>query len=404
MQALARHGARYPTSHKSQTYAELIDSIHKNATGYKGNYVVLKDYKYQLGADDLTSFGEQQMIDSGVEFYDRYTHLARDNVPFVRSAGSSRVVASGQFFNQGFQAAKHRDPESNRTQQSPIINTIIPEGSEWNNTLDAGSCPSFGSGPADAAQEEFLNVFAPSILKKISAGLPGVKLETKHVPLLMDLCPFETVAQNHTGSLSPLCRLFTLSDWQSYDYYNTLGKFYEYGKGNPLGPTQGVGFVNEVIARMTKSPVKDHTSVNNTLDSDAATFPLDAALYADFSHDNTITSILFAFGLYNDTSNLPTDQVQSASKSHGYSSSWTVPFSSRAYIEMMQCDGDNSASEQPLVRILVNDRVVPLRRCDVDALGRCKRDDWIRGLEFARSGGEWGSCYETSSSSSSSSS
>lgn len=389
MQALSRHGARYPTSQKTQTYAKLIDTIHETATGYKGDYAVLKDYKYQLGANDLTGFGEQQMIDSGMEFYDRYKHLARDHVPFVRSAGSSRVVASGEFFNQGFQAAKNNDPESNKTQQSPIVNTVIPEGSKWNNTLDAGSCPSFGSGPAHAAQKEFLKVFAPSILKNIRAGLPGVKLKKKHVPLVMDLCPFETVAQNDTGNLSPMCRLFTRSDWQSYDYYNTLGKFYGHGKGNALGPTQGVGFVNEVIARMAKSPVKDHTSVNNTLDSDAATFPLDAALYADFSHDNTITSIYYALGLYNDTADLPTNQVQSVGKSHGYSSSWTVPFASRAYIEMMQCDNHE---EEPLVRILVNDRVVPLHGCDVDVLGRCKRDDWIRGLEFARSGGKWGSC------------
>ncbi|CRG90097.1 phytase [Talaromyces islandicus] len=389
-QVLARHGARYPTSSKREKYVELIDTIHKQAKSYEGDYAVLKDYKIQLGADDLTRFGEQEMFESGKDFYARYMHLARDNVPFVRSSGSSRVVASGEFFNKGFQAAKGRDRESNKTQQSPIINTVIPEGEEFNNTLDAGSCKSFTSDPKDVAQDAFLKVFAPQILKKITAGLPGVELENKHVPLLMDLCPFETVAQNSTGSLSPLCRLFTLSDWQAYDYYNTLDKFYGYGKGNPLGPTQGVGFVNEVIARMTHSPVKDHTSVNQTLDSDPATFSLDATLYADFSHDNTITSIYYALGLYNDTASLPTNQSQSVGKSHGYSASWTVPFSSRAYIEMMQC-GNHSTSE-PLVRILVNDRVVPLSGCNADALGRCKRDDWIQSLEFARSGGEWGSC------------
>lgn len=389
VQALSRHGARYPTSHANEKYTKLVDEIHKTAKKYKGRFSVLKDYRFHLGADDLTGFGKQQMIESGMEFYHRYKLLARNNVPFVRSAGSDRVVASGDYFSEGFQAAKARDSRSNKTQLSHIGNVVIPEGSKWNNTLDAGSCPSFGSGPAHLAQKQFLKQFAPPILKKISAGLPGTRLTNEDVPLLMDLCPFETVAQNNTGKLSPVCGLFSRSDWRSYDYYNTLGKFYGHGKGNPLGPTQGVGFVNEVIARMTHSPVQDHTSVNQTLDSDAATFPLHAALYADFSHDNTITSILFALGLYNDTADLPTNKVQSVGKSHGYSSSWTVPFASRAYIEMMQC---GAATNEPLVRAIVNDRVVPLRGCPVDKLGRCRRDDWIRGLDFARGGGNWSSC------------
>ncbi|KAH8700194.1 phytase [Talaromyces proteolyticus] len=394
VQTISRHGARYPTTHKGEKYAELIGRIHQTATAYKGAFSVLKDYNINLGSNDLTTYGQQQMVESGRKFYDRYKYLARDTVPFVRAAGSDRVVASGEFFNKGFQAAKDLDSRSNKTQQSPIVNVVIPEGREWNNTLDAGTCPLFKGSSAQAAQKEFLNVFAPSILKKIKKGLPGAKLKKKDVPRLMDLCPFETVAQNNTNKLSTLCKLFTRSEWQSYDYYNTLGKYYGYGDGNHLGPTQGVGFVNEVIARMMQSPVSDYTSVNHTLDSDPATFPLNAVLYADFSHDNTITSIYYAFGLYNYTTKLPTNQAQSVAKTHGYSSSWTVPFGSRAYIEMMQCSNpwQDSTNGEPLVRMLVNDRVVPLGGCKVDSLGRCRRNDWIKGLEFARNGGNWGSC------------
>ncbi|OKL56497.1 3-phytase B [Talaromyces atroroseus] len=395
VQALSRHGARYPTAGKSEVYVELVDRIQQTATEYKGGvYAALETYHYQLGDDELTVFGEQQMTDSGMAFYRRYKQLARYHVPFIRASGSSRVIASGELFTEGFNEAKRIDRGSNSSQQASKVNLVIPEGSQWNNTLDSGSCESLSDGsPVREAEQEFLNVFAPSILERLVSNMPGVNLTLEDVPLLMDLCPFEVVAQKDTskGQLSPLCDLFTPSEWKSYDYLNTLRKYYAYGAGNPLASTRGVGYVNEIIARMTKTlPVNDHTSVNHTLDSDPTTFPLDTTLYADFSHDNAMVSIFDAFGLYNSTAKLSTTHVQSAAETRGFSSSWVVPFASRAYFELMQCspDDDNEEEEQ-LVRVLINDRVVPLHGCHVDALGRCKLNDWIEGLDFARNGGRW---------------
>nr|AAB96873.1 phytase [Thermomyces dupontii] len=393
VQLLSRHGARYPTSSKTELYSQLISRIQKTATAYKGYYAFLKDYRYQLGANDLTPFGENQMIQLGIKFYNHYKSLARNAVPFVRCSGSDRVIASGRLFIEGFQSAKVLDPHSDKHDAPPTINVIIEEGPSYNNTLDTGSCPVFedSSGGHDA-QEKFAKQFAPAILEKIKDHLPGVDLAVSDVPYLMDLCPFETLARNHTDTLSPFCALSTQEEWQAYDYYQSLGKYYGNGGGNPLGPAQGVGFVNELIARMTHSPVQDYTTVNHTLDSNPATFPLNATLYADFSHDNTMTSIFAALGLYNGTAKLSTTEIKSIEETDGYSAAWTVPFGGRAYIEMMQCDD----SDEPVVRVLVNDRVVPLHGCEVDSLGRCKRDDFVRGLSFARQGGNWEGCYAAS--------
>jgi 3-phytase len=399
---LSRHGARFPTAKKSRAYAALVDKIHESVRAYRGSYAFLKDYEYSLGANDLTQFGENQMVDAGIKFYDQYRHLARDVVPFVRASGSERVIRSGELFNRGFHGAKSLDPHARKDQTAPVINLVIPEGAEWNNTLDAGSCPVFEDGPSGAAQTEFLRVFAPSIVEKLTTNLPGVSLTLTEAALFMDLCPFETVAETEEAvpsSLSPFCTLFSEVEWQAYDYYQSLGKYYGHGGGNPLGSTQGVGYVNELIARITRSPVTDHTSVNQTLDSTPSTFPLDAVLYADFTHDNSMTSIFDAFGLYNGTKALSTSQVQSAAgeDADGYSSSWTVPFAARAYFELQKCAAADGPEEE-FVRVLVNDRVVPLHGCQVDGLGRCKKEEWIDGLEFARNGGHWGACHNPSSS------
>ena len=172
--------------------------------------------------------------------------------------------------------------------------------------------------------------------------MPGANLGADQTIYLMDLCPFNTVADDER-MLPPFCRVFTEAEWQSYDYYESLGKYYGYSFGNSLGPTQGVGFVNELVARLTNNPVQDHTSTNHTLDDDPSTFPLRQELYADFSHDNDMTAIFAALGLYNDTLPLANGTIVEAQAAEGYSAAWTVPFAARAYVERMQCQGQSGA-------------------------------------------------------------
>ncbi|PWY86034.1 acid phosphatase [Aspergillus heteromorphus CBS 117.55] len=390
-QVLSRHGARYPSASKGKKYSELIAKIQANATtSFEGAYAFLNTYNYTLGTDDLVPFGEQQMVNSGVKFYQRYESLAKDIVPFIRSSGSDRVIASGNKFIEGFQSTKLRDPRARPGQAAPHISVVISEASNANNTLDPSTCAAFeDSDLADDVEADFESTFVPAIRQRLEAGLEGATLTDKEVIYLMDMCSFDTIAKDTVDTkLSPFCYLFTHPEWSQYNYLQSLNKYYGHGAGNPLGSTQGVGYANELIARLTHSPVHDDTSSNHTLDSNPASFPLNATLYADFSHDNGITSILFALGLYNVTTPLSTTAVQSTADTDGYSAAWTVPFAARVYIEMMQCE----AEREPLVRVLVNDRVVPLHGCQVDRLGRCTRDDFVNGLSFAREGGDWGEC------------
>ncbi|CAG8048363.1 unnamed protein product [Penicillium olsonii] len=398
-QVISRHGARYPSNKKSKKYGALIDAIQANATAYKGKMAFLRSYEYNLGSDDLTTFGERQMVGSGLKFYYRYEALTRQAVPFVRSSDSVRVIQSGENFIKGFQHAKSHDKDANHRQKSPEVSVIISEKEGSNNTLNhADVCTNFeNSSLGDDISDNYTAIFWPTIRARLEADLPGVTLEDGDVTRLMDLCPFETVSQSHNfTSISPFCDLFTEAEWTQYNYLQSLGKYYGYGAGNPLGPSMGVGFVNELIARLTRTPVHDDTTTNHTLDAPgAATFPLNYTMYADFTHDNGMIPIFFALGLYNNTKPLPPTHLQTPDKADGYSAAWTVPFAARAYIEMMQCRSD--PDPEPFVRVLVNDRVVPLKGCSVDSLGRCRRKDFINGLTFARSGGNWDQCFDEDS-------
>ncbi|KAI0166001.1 histidine phosphatase superfamily [Xylariaceae sp. FL1272] len=390
-QVLSRHGARDPTESKSLAYAALIDRIHGNATGYGKAFEFIKSYNYTLGSDQLTVFGEQQLVNSGMHFYKRYHKLAKTISPFIRTAGQQRVVDSAINWTQGFHAARLADDTAEFPDAYPYQPVILPEIAGFNNTLSPSTCPAFSEGPDDggSAQQIWADKFTPAITDRVNRNLPGVNLSNSDIINFMDLCPFETVA-NDDGRLSPFCRLFSEDEWHGYDYYQSLGKWYGYANSS-LGPTQGVGFINELIARLTGQPVADSTSTNTTLDSSRLTFPLDSILYADFSHDNDMSGVFGGLGLYNTTTPLSNTTKASPKNSMGYSASWTVPFAARMYVEKMLCGGDG---EEELVRVLVNDRVIPLQNCDADELGRCTLNKYVQSLSFARAGGHWDLCFD----------
>jgi hypothetical protein len=330
------------------------------------------------------------MVNSGLAFYNRYIAVSQQSAPFIRASGVGRVLESAKFFSKGFHLGKSND---NINDTLPYDILVIGEYPGSNNTLNHGLCTMFETEPLNLtgkrAQMMWQTKHIPPIKKRVSSHLRGANLSDIDVLNLMDLCPFETVASPN-AVLPPFCQLFTYEEWRKYDYFQGIGKYYGYGTGNMLGPTQGVGFVNELVARMTNSGVRDMTSVNQTLDSNPATFPLGLPLYADFSHDNDMTSIFFALGLYDSLPSYGKDNDKDVQSGQGYSASTTVPFAARAYVEKMAC-GD---SQEELVRVVVNNRVVPLQNCDADGLGRCRLGKFVESLGFARKGGKWEKCFE----------
>lgn len=324
------------------------------------------------------------MRDSGVAFYKRYRELTHVSKPFFRAAGSPRVIESAYLFGEGFYREQGLKPNTK------VL--IIPEEPGFNNTLDRSGCPAFDS---DAAKEKALKMkkewsdkWVPRITKRLNKKLVGAQLTDRDTIYLMDLCPFDTVA-DVDAKVSKFCAMFSQDEWHSYDYYQSLGKWYDYGPGHDLGPTVGVGYVNELLSRLTSEPVLDHTSTNSTLDSSPETFPLDRKLYADFSHDNNMVSVYSAMGLFNGTSDLPSGHKVSPVRSGGYSTSWVVPFAARMYVEKMKC---KELGDEELVRVLLDDRVAKLFGCGADKLGRCTLKRFVESQTFARSDGHWSEC------------
>lgn len=165
--------------------------------------------------------------------------------------------------------------------------------------------------------------------------------------------------------------------------------------GNALGPVQGVGYINELLARLTSTPVSDNTSTNHTLDSDPATFPLNRTVYADFSHDNLMIPVFAAMGLF------PTDPLDpTGAESHAggvWNVSRMVPFAGKMVVERLTCGEGYTGDEGRYVRVLVNQGVQPLAFCGASGDGVCSLDAFVESQAFARSGGNgtWDTCFES---------
>lgn len=172
--------------------------------------------------------------------------------------------------------------------------------------------------------------------------------------------------------------------------------------GQALGPVEGVGYINELLARLTSIPVNDTTQTNTTLNASPVTFPLNRTIYADFSHDNQLIAIFSAMGLFRQKT--PPDPKQyGADPTRTWITSQLTPFAGRMVLESMLCSRisqtltDGETDSEQFVRVLVNNAVQPIEFCmGVTADGLCALDKFVESQSYATSGGggDWQKCFE----------
>ncbi|KAG6877281.1 hypothetical protein C0993_008875 [Termitomyces sp. T159_Od127] len=330
----------------------------------------LKTYTYSLSSDLLVPFGAAQSWAAGREHFKRYESLVSHNqLPFVRASGSDRVVHSATNWTAGFSHASHHI-------YNPSLSVIISESDSANNTLDDNMCPNAGN--SDSQTNAWLATYAPPIARRLNKNAPGANITISDVYSLMTMCAFESVSIN---SESAFCKLFSKTEFEELEYYGDLDKYYNTGYGQELGPVQGVGYINELIARLTGKPVSDNTQTNHTLDASPETFPLDRTIYADFSHDNQMIAIYAAMGLFRQSVALNPTYPD---PKRGWITSHLVPFSARMITEKLICTKNKEAE---YVRIFVNDALQPLEFCGGDKHGLCTLDAFLMSQSYARNDG-----------------
>jgi len=273
---LRRHGARYPTAWASfGGPAKFATKLHKSPESWNatGELDFLNDWTYKLGEELLTPFGRQQLYDLGISTRIKYGFLLnnfteKNTIPVFRTESQDRMLSSALNFALGFFGY----PIEGKYQQSITI-----EAKGFNNTLAPyDTCPNaVDRTKADRGvwyTRRWTAIYLEKAHRRLQNQFRGLNLTIGDVYTMQQLCPYETVALGY----SKFCELFTEEEWEGFNYAVDLGFWYGSAFGSPVGRVQGIGYVQELVARLTHTPIAIHnSSTNATLDDNPITFPLD---------------------------------------------------------------------------------------------------------------------------------
>ncbi|SCZ95762.1 BZ3500_MvSof-1268-A1-R1_Chr8-1g09781 [Microbotryum saponariae] len=291
--ALQRNGASGPGAELATSIQDTLAKIVGKSEYSRSEMKFLSNYTYKLGASGaLLAHGTTQLKDLGVQF--RKTYCGTGSISekdctnvWVASTSSPSQVDSAKAWSTGFMQGTGTSSPSPR---------IIAEGAHDNNTL-AANCPNLASS-VPIAQQQWRDVWTPAVLQRLQGGT-NYGLNSTDIVNFAYMCALESLV---TTELSPFCGLFLDTEWSYVEYDGDLGKYYNHAYGAPLARSQGVGYANELLTRLSGLLAfyaqRDQTQVNNTADADPSKFPLDRSVYIDFTSDDQLLAVMTLLGLF----------------------------------------------------------------------------------------------------------
>ncbi|KAL6310042.1 histidine phosphatase superfamily [Sparassis latifolia] len=379
---LHRHGARYPTSGSDPgQFAAFVHSAAEGA-GFTatGPLEFLNSWTYKLGAEILTPFGREQLYELGVGFRVKYGELLKgfNALPVWRTTSEERMVDSALQFAAGFFGVQQY--------QNSYYEEIIVENSGFNNTLSPwNACPNSNNAVGNLGgvySGNWTDIYLNGTVERLQEYVTGLELNTNYVFGMQQLCAYETVALGY----SDFCDIFTVEEWLGFEYANDLSFWYSNGPGSPVAAAQGIGYVQELVSRLTQTPLTVFdTSTNGTLDGNPVTFPLNQPIYVDATHDTVIAQIVTALNFTTLAANgpLPVDHIPAYQTYHV---NQIAPFGSNLVGQVVSCPASpQNATQESFIRFILNDGVVPLTgiaHCETpNPDGLCPVADFVQGMQ-----------------------
>ena len=324
-----------------------------------------------MGESYLTGLGAATEVMAGVTFWNRYGRTLYNaslgqtaynatyangtarRKPVLRTTGQSRIQNSEinwalGFFGTSFEVV----PDATLANfTSPYDVVVIPEGGTENNTLASyDSCPNDNIDSIGLIGDDDLFTYIPKYLTNATARLQryvpsGLQLTTNDTYAMQSICAYET---QYIGQ-SDFCGLFTADEWAGFENTLDIEYFYDYAWGNPTGRAQGIGYIQELLARLQSQYIDvSNSSVNSSYDNNAEQFPLGEPFYADFSHDDIIISALAALSI-DYLRDPPSLSAVPPAKNRTFVLSNLTPFGGQMTTEVIGC-GCSNPSEQAKAR------------------------------------------------------
>lgn len=382
---LHRHGARYPTTDAgTDKFAAKVHEMANSPRGFEASRKLrfLKTWKYKLGGELLTPFGRSELFDLGVGFRMRFGSLLKGfkDLPVFRTTSQARMVDSALNFAAGFFGL----PDYYKDYHQLI------EVETWGQNLTLASymsCPNAMKGSVAGvgfgkAAGEWMEVYLKDARERLQKDLPGFNLTITDCYRMQHMCAYETIALGY----SKFCGLFTQKEWKGYSYANSLQMWYGAGPGSPVAAALGIGWVQELVSRLTKTRITEFkTSVNQTIVESEMHFPFGQPIYVDAAHDITMASIYVAMNFTNfiRSGPLPSSHIP---RKLSYRTDEVMPFAVNLVGQVLSCPAhDQEAPGEPThIRWVLNDGVLPLSGidgCGHHKHGMCELDTFIRAMK-----------------------
>ncbi|KDN39314.1 phosphoglycerate mutase-like protein [Tilletiaria anomala UBC 951] len=386
---LHRHGARYPTSYSTEgapyfgvlaTNASTAAATGGAAFTNTGPLAFLSNYTYQLGAEILTPVGAQQVFDSGIKAYYSYGSLYNSTAggngtaprkPVIRTTSQERMLDSARYWTAGFFGLDA---------PSLIDLLVILEGDGFNNTLASyDTCNNSNVGALAVGDTYLTPQWEATYLKGTVERLQqytSLNLTTEMVYGMQSLCAYETNALGY----SPFCELFTEDEWRGFEYFLDLQFQGDYGSMSPSGRAQGIGYVQEFLARLTNGtiPADQITTQNSTLLTPEY-FPTDQPMYVDFTHDDIILSVLVALNYTHVVGEYLSATTMDDNRT--FVLSHITPFAARLIFEVAECGSTEGGNSTQIIRTILNDALIPMNEaqgCTPRSDGSCLLSEFVQ--------------------------
>lgn len=373
MSTLQRHAERFPDSVDNLTTGGFAQKLADFKSGHKdkqftGPLKFLNSYRYILNNTGLlTGVGANTEFGRGVAFWNNYGRALFDagtaQLQYsslfsngterpkmtVRTTSQSRIQNSQINWSLGFFGPSFNStPEPDLLHwESPFNTVIIPEGGTENNTLASyDSCTNSNNKDnndiAAFHQEQYKKIYTRATIKRFESYAPdGFSFTFQDIYGMQMTCAYEYA---YIGQ-SDFCHIFTANEWAGFENVLDQQYYYLYSYGNPTGRAQGVGYVQELVARLNHEYIAvSNSSVNATYDDNGKTFPLGQKVYADFSHDDIIISVLTALSVdyFNKAPTL--NEFPPSSNTH-VTLSHLTPFGANLVTEQIGC---SAADPEPV--------------------------------------------------------
>ena len=434
---LQRHAQRFPTGSTSdgvndERFAGKIMNFTKANPNSKftGPLEFLNTYQYIMSESYLTGKGAATEFNLGTKFWDQYGRILynatlgqvafnssgagekKQPKPVLRTTDESRIENSALSWSLGFFGDSFKYiPDQDLSGFGHAYDLVlIHEGGTENDTLASyDNCANSDVTSIGYIGDSDILTYIPLYLKPATARVQkyapdGFTFGLNDTYAMQSICAYEHA---YIGR-SDFCNLFTEEEWEGFEYSTDIQYYYDYSYGQPSGRAQGIGYLQELIARLEKEYItKGNTSVNATLDNNAKTFPLDEPFYADFSHDDIIVSVLTAMSMDYFYDKLPVTQYPPPADRHFRLSDMT-PFGGHLITEVIGCASSNPApnpktptaysatqygfdpsnADHKFVRLRLNDGILPVSQirggaCGDRSDGLCAMDDFLSSQKNA---------------------